>query len=59
MSSLEGHIAVITGASKGLGRQMAEALSQAGAAVALVARSRDLLESVASGIRVNGGRGGG
>ena len=56
MSSLEGHIAVITGASKGLGRQMAEALSQAGAAVALVARSRDLLESVASGIRVNGGR---
>ena len=35
---------------------MAEALSQAGAAVALVARSRDLLESVASGIRVNGGR---
>jgi len=56
MSRLEGHIAVITGASKGLGRQMAEALSQAGAAVALVARSRDLLESVASGIRGNGGR---
>ncbi len=56
MSKLEGHIAVITGASKGLGRQMAEALAQAGAAVALVARSRDLLESVASGIRVNGGR---
>ncbi len=56
MSRLEGHIAVITGASKGLGRQMAEALSQAGASVALVARSRDLLESVASGIRGNGGR---
>ena len=56
MSRLEGHIAVITGASKGLGRQMAEALSQAGAAVALVARSRDLLESVATGIRGNGGR---
>ncbi len=56
MSRLEGHIAVITGASKGLGRQMAEALSQAGAAVALVARSRDLLESVASGIRGNGGQ---
>ena len=56
MSRLEGHIAVITGASKGLGRQMAEALAQAGAAVALVARSRDLLESVAAGIRGNGGR---
>ena len=35
---------------------MAEALAQAGAAVALVARSRDLLESVAEGIRGNGGR---
>ena len=35
---------------------MAEALAQAGAAVALVARSRDLLESVAPGIRGNGGR---
>ena len=56
MSRLEGHIAVITGASKGLGRQMAEALAQAGAAVALVARSRDLLESAADGIRGNGGR---
>ena len=56
MSKLEGHIAVITGASKGLGRQMSEALAQAGAAVALVARSRDLLESVAQGIRGNGGR---
>ena len=49
-------MAVVTGASKGLGRQMAEALAQAGAAVALVARSRDLLESVAEGIRGNGGR---
>ncbi len=56
MSKLEGHTAVITGASKGLGRQMAEALSRAGAAVALVARSRDLLESAADGIRGNGGR---
>ena len=56
ISKLEGRVAVVTGASKGLGRQMAEALAQAGAAVALVARSRDLLESVAEGIRGNGGR---
>ena len=56
MSKLEGRAAVVTGASKGLGRQMAEALAQAGAAVALVARSRDLLESVAQGIRGSGGR---
>ena len=35
---------------------MAEALARAGAAVALVARSRDLLESAAQGIRANGGQ---
>jgi NAD(P)-dependent dehydrogenase (short-subunit alcohol dehydrogenase family) len=56
MSKLEGHVAVITGANKGLGQQMAEALARAGAAVALVARTQDLLESVADGIRASGGR---
>lgn len=35
---------------------MAESLAEAGAAVALVARSRDLLESAAEGIRAKGGR---
>jgi len=53
--SLSGHVAVITGASKGLGRQMAESLSEAGAAVALVARSEALLNEVAAGIRERGG----
>ena len=55
-SSLEGHIAVITGASKGLGRSMAEALAKRGAAVALVARNKQLLEEVAGGIRSAGGK---
>lgn len=53
--SLSGHVAVITGASKGLGRQMAESLSEAGAAVALVARNETLLNEVAAGIREKGG----
>jgi NAD(P)-dependent dehydrogenase (short-subunit alcohol dehydrogenase family) len=53
--SLSGHVAVITGASKGLGRQMAESLSEAGAVVALVARNETLLNEVAAGIRERGG----
>ncbi len=54
--SLKGRVAVITGASKGLGKQMAESLAAEGAAVALVARSKELLESVAAGIRDKGGK---
>ncbi len=53
---LDGHVAVVTGASKGLGKQMAEALAQAGATVALVARDRRLLEGVKEGIASRGGR---
>jgi NAD(P)-dependent dehydrogenase (short-subunit alcohol dehydrogenase family) len=53
---LGGRVAVITGASKGLGRQMAESLAEAGAIVALVARSKDLLEGVKSGIEAHGGK---
>ena len=52
---LDGHVAVVTGASKGLGREMAEALAAAGAKVALVARSEALLQDVANAIRERGG----
>ena len=55
-SKLEGRIAVITGASKGLGRQMAESLAAEGASVTLVARSENLLNEIATGIRDEGGR---
>lgn len=54
--TLEGRVAVITGASKGLGRQMAKSLAEAGAAVALVARSEGLLNEVAAEIASLGGK---
>jgi len=45
--SLEGRTALITGASKGLGRAMAVALANHGARLVLVARDKEKLESVA------------
>lgn len=45
----------MTGASRGLGRALAEALAAKGARVALVARERAALEDVAAGIRARGG----
>jgi NAD(P)-dependent dehydrogenase (short-subunit alcohol dehydrogenase family) len=45
--SLEGKIAVITGASRGLGRAMAIALSEGGATLALVGRDREQLAATA------------
>ena len=52
---LSGRTAVITGASRGLGESMAKALSEAGAAVALVARDVKRLESVRDAIAERGG----
>lgn len=54
--SLDGRVAVITGASKGLGKQMAEALAQAGATIVVAARNRELLEKVKAGIEDRGGK---
>src|SRR5580658_1535343 len=53
---LDGRVAVITGASKGLGKQMAETLAEVGATVVLVARSRDLLEAAKAEITARGGK---
>jgi 3-oxoacyl-[acyl-carrier protein] reductase len=53
---LAGQVALVTGASQGLGRAIAEALAAAGAAVALVARSADKLADVAARITAAGGR---
>lgn len=52
---LVGRVAVITGASKGFGREIALALSRAGASVALIARSSDALQSVADILHAEGG----
>jgi NADP-dependent 3-hydroxy acid dehydrogenase YdfG len=47
---LEGRVAAVTGASSGIGAATAEALSAAGATVALAARRRDRLEQVAENL---------
>jgi NAD(P)-dependent dehydrogenase (short-subunit alcohol dehydrogenase family) len=53
--SLNGKIALVSGASKGLGRAMALALSAEGATVGLVSRSREKLEEVEREISTLGG----
>ena len=52
---LDGKRALVTGASRGLGRACAAALAEAGARVVLVARGRDALGRVAGEIEAAGG----
>jgi NAD(P)-dependent dehydrogenase (short-subunit alcohol dehydrogenase family) len=51
---LDGRAAIVVGAGKGLGRAIAIGLSEAGAAVLLVSRTRTDLETVAAEIRAHG-----
>jgi len=53
---LNGRIAVVTGASQGIGRACAIELAKRGASVALVARNQQKLEEVANEITSAGGR---
>ena len=53
---LEGQVAVVTGAGKGIGRGIALCLAEAGADVAVAARNEAEIEEVASEIRALGRR---
>jgi NAD(P)-dependent dehydrogenase (short-subunit alcohol dehydrogenase family) len=53
---LDGKVALVAGASRGIGATTAHAFARAGAAVVLAARDKDALEHVAGGIRADGGR---
>lgn len=52
---LQNRVALVTGASSGIGRATAELFAQHGARVALLARSEDELEDIAASIRSDGG----
>jgi NAD(P)-dependent dehydrogenase (short-subunit alcohol dehydrogenase family) len=55
VSLLSGRIAIITGASKGIGRVMSHLFAREGARVVCVARSRSLVEETAALVRRAGG----
>ena len=52
---LDGQLALVTGASSGLGQHFAQVLAQAGARVALAARRVDKLQSLVEDIKRSGG----
>jgi 3-oxoacyl-[acyl-carrier protein] reductase len=56
MSDLQGHVALVTGASQGIGRACAIELAKRGALVALSARNEDKLKTVRDEITASGGK---
>ena len=56
MAKLDGKVAVITGASSGIGEATAEALSAEGASVVVAARREDRLSDLVERISGNGGK---
>src|SRR5437016_10624419 len=53
--NLQGKVALVTGASSGLGARFAQVLAENGAAVVLVARRAERLEAVRARIEAAGG----
>lgn len=53
---LAGKVAIITGASYGMGRTMAELFAEEGASVVITALEQDKLDAVVAGIREKGGK---
>ena len=53
---LSGRVAVVTGASRGIGRAVAVLLARHGATVAITSRKREACEAVATEIRAAGGQ---
>jgi 3-oxoacyl-[acyl-carrier protein] reductase len=56
MESLQGHVALVTGASQGIGRACAVTLAKAGATVALAARNEEKLADAVAQIEAEGGK---
>jgi short-subunit dehydrogenase len=53
---LDGRVAIVTGASQGIGRTIAEALARENASLVIVARNMDKLEEVAAELTEAGQR---
>ena len=53
---LKDKVAIITGASYGMGQTMAELFAEEGAAVVITARGKEKLDAVVQGIRQKGGK---
>jgi 3-oxoacyl-[acyl-carrier protein] reductase len=56
MGKLDGRVAIVTGAASGIGRGIAEAFGEEGAAVAVADKNEQGAQTVAEGIAARGGR---